>query len=119
VPLVRETSQRDPRLPHVHDKRARSIKHVDVLMQCEVSVWEAGSFVVSRHNEDWHPSLGDSAQRFERLVCETRRHTRPIEYIAAVHHDIHLAGQRGRQRDRVVGKKIVSPPTPLYARLYR
>jgi hypothetical protein len=38
-----------------------------------------------------------------------------VEDVAAMHHQVHLAGQRRRQRGGVIGKKVVTATAALDA----
>jgi hypothetical protein len=53
------------------------------------------------------------------LVRDAQRHTWPVEDVAAVHHEVDFARERGRERGLIVREEIVAAAPPIDARARR
>jgi hypothetical protein len=77
------------------------------------------ALVIPRHDEHGNAEVRDASEGLERLVRDGGHDLGPIEHVPAVDDDIDLAGERGRERRRVVREKVVSSPPSLDARAHR
>jgi hypothetical protein len=64
--------------------------------------------VVSWHDEHRNASICYSAEGLERLERERRDDPGPVEDVASVHYDVHLARERRLQRGGVVREEVVA-----------
>src|SRR5262245_59875115 len=106
--LVRKPRERDLHSTDVAAKRSRLIEDVHVRMQRESHVWQSGSLVVSGHDEDRNSSISDVPKRFERLIGESWRNSRPVEDVAAVHYQINLTSKGWSKRRVVIREEVVA-----------
>lgn len=80
---------------------------------------ESRSLVIARNDEHRKSQLGYASQRLVRLICDTRRHGRPIEDVAGVNDDVYLTISCRLERAMIVSEKVVSAPPSICARPHR
>jgi hypothetical protein len=83
----------------------------------EPDVWKRGPLVIPRNDENRNAAVRDGYQRIESLVSKRCRHTRTIEYVAAMDNDIHFCAECRLERSMVVAQKIVTAAPAFHAGL--
>ena len=74
--------------------------------------------MVSRDDEHGNASISHSAKRLESLIRERRDDLGPVEDVARVHDDVHLARERRLQRRGVIREEVVTTPPSVDARAH-
>ena len=72
--------------------------------------------MVPRDDEHRNAPIRHSAERLQSLVRERWHDLRPIEDVACVHDEVHLAGERRLQRGGVIREEVVTTPPSVDAR---
>jgi hypothetical protein len=75
--------------------------------------------MIAGHDQDRYPAVRNLPERLEGLVSNRRDRARPVEHVARVNHEIHLARERGFEREGIVGQKVVTATTAFDPRTDR
>jgi hypothetical protein len=69
--------------------------------------------VIAGNDEDRNAAVGDATEWLESLVSSGGNDVRTIEYVAAVHDEVDLVGERRSKRGGVVREEIMTPAPAL------
>jgi hypothetical protein len=117
--FIGESGDGHPDVSRQYHLRFGAAEYVDVRMGGETIMGNPGSLMVSRHNEDWDARLSDLNQRTECLINQGRGHSRAVEDVPPVYHQVDLSGLCRRQGPFVIRQEVVPPPPPLHSLLRR
>ncbi len=117
--LEREAGERHLGAADLEPHRPRPVQQVDPGMGGQQRVGDRRALVVARHDDHRHAAGGDLDERLERPVDQLAPHLAAVQQVAAVHHQVHLAPPRRRQRPLEVGEEVGPAPPPLDPRPLR
>ena len=95
------------------------VEEVDAWVDGEQRVGNPRPFVVAGDHHHRHPPVGHRHQWLEGPLHQLRPHPAAEQHVAAVDHEVGLAGQRRRQGALEVGEKIRAPAPPHHPRPHR
>lgn len=85
----------------------------------EPQMRQQGPLVIAGDEEDWDAEVGDPNEWLEGLVSQARDHPGPVEDVATVDDQVHLAPEGWLEGGGVVREEIVPTPAPFDPRPHR
>jgi hypothetical protein len=112
VAFAGEATEGQPDSVEFELHRPRSVQHVQVFVARQQRVRQRRTFVVAGHHHYGHSNVSNLEQRLQGSLHQPGRHLAPIEQIAAVNHQVHLASQRRLEGETGIGEKV-GPASPF------
>ena len=92
---------------------AECVEDVEVLVNGEERIRQAGPLVVAGHEEHRDPTRGHAPERRERGLGEPGGDAAPVVQVAAVDDHVDLAPARGLEGAREAGEEVGPPPAAV------
>ncbi len=112
---VRESGETEAEPVFFEDEGSRPVEDEQFRMTGEQGKRDPRPLVVPRNDVHRHSSVRDCLQGTERPLDEIGRHPAPIEEVAPVDDEVHVAAPRGLEGALVVGEEIRSSSAPVDA----
>jgi hypothetical protein len=116
IVCVREPDERHPDSACVEHDTARSIEHVQPLMDRKQRIGDAATFVIARNEQDRHSRRGKTLEWGERRLGQPCWYTTSVQQVAAVDDDIDFPSACWLQGALEILKEVIAASTSNDAR---